>query len=287
MLDLCSGYEHDGNRVANLDSQLARLSEIIEEKIFTVEEAARALNVKKSSAYWVLHNLVKTNGLTRISRGYYALVPVRTEDASSPSLSRLTTKVVANLRGEGIRFYVTGLDILTSFFDQVPASFPPLIYVERGSADWAIGSLANLEVPVLVNPKKGEISIARTMRTDVDPIILRETAEFAFVSGFLASSEKAFVDIYYEITRGYYNFPISDLAHMLINYYRRAHFNPVRMTGAARRRRIDREIRYILDVCFGIFHERSSATIRLSQSVQQFIRAVQKIRSQEAHGQNR
>lgn len=273
--------------MANLGSQLARLSEIIEEKIFTAEEAAQALDVKKSSAYWILHNLVKTNALTRLSRGYYALTLARAGDVSSPSLSRLTTKVVANLRGEGIRFYVTGLDILTSFFDQVPASFPPLIYVERGSADWAIRSLANLEVPVLVNPKKGEISIARTMRTDVDPIIVRETAEFAFVSGFLASSEKAFVDIYYEITRGYYDFPTSDLAHMLINYYRRDNFNPVRMTGAARRRRIDREIRYMLDVCFGIFHERSSATIRLSQPVQQFIRAVQKIRSQEAHGQNR
>jgi hypothetical protein len=274
-------------QVTNLDSKFVKLSEIVDKTIFTADEAARALDVKKSSAYWILHNLVKRRHLNRVSRGYYAVVPSSPVAISAPSLSRLAAQIVATLHSEGIRFYVTGLDILTSFFDQVPASFPPLIYVEAGSADWASRSLEGIAVPILVNPKKGEISIARTMRSDVDPVIVRETAEFALVNGFLASTEKAFIDVYYEITRGYYEFPVNDLAHMLINYYRRGQLNPIRMVSAARRRRIDREVRYMLDVCFGVFHERSLPTIRLSQSVQQFIRAVQKICNQEAHGQNR
>jgi hypothetical protein len=273
--------------MATLDFQLAKLSQAVEDKVFTVDEAARVLDVKKNSAYAILRNLFKTKGLNRVSRGYYALVAIQSAVLTTPFLSTPTANVVAKLRNEGIRFYVTGLDILTSFFDQVPFSFPPLIYIERGSSDWALRSLADIDVPVLVNPKQGVISIARTMRSDVDPIILCETAEFAFVSGYLASTEKAFVDIYYEVTRGYYDFPVVDLAHMLINYYRIAPFNPVHMTGAARRRRIDREIRYMLDVCFVIFHGRRQPTIRLSESVQQFIRAVQKIRYQEAYGQNR
>jgi predicted transcriptional regulator of viral defense system len=123
--------------VTDLDSKFAKLSEIVDKTIFTADEAARALDVKKSSAYWILHNLVKRRHLNRVSRGYYAVVPSSPVAVSAPSLSRLAAQIVANLHCEGIRFYVTGLDILTSFFDQVPASFPPLIYVEAGSADWA------------------------------------------------------------------------------------------------------------------------------------------------------
>ena len=268
------------------DSQFEKLLQIIDEKVFTPKEAAQALSIKKSSAYWLLHTLVRDQRLSRIARGYYTVAPDLRETGGAPSLSNLSQQIVSILRREGIEFYITGLDILTPFFDQMPASFPPLVYVQKGSSDWVLRSLTTIDAPVLVNPKKGEISIARIMRSGADPIIVRETAEFSFTNGVLASTEKAFVDVYYEITRGYYEFSVGDLAHMLVAYETRGHLNPVRMIGAARRRRIDAEIRYMLDVCFGMFHKYARPTIRLSQPVQQFIHAVQKIRSEIAHGKN-
>ena len=268
------------------DSKFARLLQIVDDKVFTPEEVAQALSIKKSSAYWLLHTLVRDQRLSRIARGYYTVAQDLRGQGDAPTLSQLAQQIVSKLRREGIQFYITGLDILTPFFDQMPASFPPLVYVQKGSSDWVLRLLTTINAPILINPKRGEISIARTMRSGTDPIIVRDTAEFSFVNGVLATNEKAFVDVYYEITRGYYEFPIGDLAHILVAFETRGRLNPVRMVGAARRRRIDTEIRYMLDVCFGMFHEHARTDLRLSQPVQQLIHAVQKIRSEIAHGKN-
>lgn len=269
------------------ESKFRILRDATEGKIFTVEEAARALDVKKSSASWILYALLREHRVIRVARGYYSVAPGPPASGPKPSLSHLALQVVKILQQEGINFYVTGLDILAPYFDQVPASYPPLVYIENGSSDWAAGALEHLDSPVMVNPRANEISVARAVRPGTDPVILRPTAEFAFVDGVLATTEKAFIDLYYEITRGYYEFPIGDLAHMLVAYYDRGLMNPVRMVGAARRRRIDAEVRYLLDVCFGMFHGRSRPTLRLSPPVQQFIRTVRKLRNQITHGQNR
>ena len=269
------------------DPKFNQLLKIVGERVFTPGEVAQALAIKKSSAYWLLHTLVQEQRLSRIARGYYTVASDLTGNRDAPPLSHLAQQIVSKLRREGIEFYVTGLDILAPFFDQVPASFPPLVYIQKGSSDWVLRSLMTIDAPILVNPKKSEISIARSMRSGSDPIIVRETAEFSFTNGVIASTEKAFVDLYYEITRGYYEFPVGELAHILVAYEKRGQLNPVRMIGAARRRRIDAEIRYMLDVCFGMFQERARSTIRLSQPVQQFIHAVQKIRSEMSHGKNR
>jgi len=57
------------------DSQFEKLLQIIDEKVFTPKEAAQALSIKKSSAYWLLHTLVRDQRLSRIARGYYTVAP--------------------------------------------------------------------------------------------------------------------------------------------------------------------------------------------------------------------
>jgi hypothetical protein len=274
--------------VKYLDSKFELLRrEIKEEKVFTVDEAARVLNLKRSSVYWILHNLTQEKQLRRVARGYYSIAFAQSSPGSEPALSNLAKRAASILTREGIRFYVTGLDILTAYFDQIPVSYPPLIYIDKGSSDWAARALEELSVPVVVNPKVGEVSIARSVRSADDLVLVRETAEFAFVSGFLALQEKAFVDVYYEITRGYYDFPLGELAHILVTYFFRGKLNPVRMISAARRRRIEAETRYLLDCGFGIFNEAARPTVQLSRPVQDFIRSVRQLRNQTAHGQNR
>lgn len=271
-----------------LDSKLDVLQRAIpREKIFTIGEAERALNLKKSSVYWIMHNLTQEGRLIRLGRGYYSVAFEQPSASSEPSLSELAKKASAVLKQEGIRFYVTGLDVLTEYFDQVPVSYPPLVYIDKGSSDWAARALEELETPIILNPKKREVSIARAVRPDDGLIIVRETAEFAFVTGFVAVPEKAFVDVYYETTRGYYDFSLGDLAHILVNSFFRGKLNPVRMIGAARRRRIEAEVRHLLDCGFGIFSETARQTVQLSRPVQEFVRTVRQLRNQVVHGQNR
>lgn len=273
--------------VNRLDSQFKLLrGQVKGGKVFTADEAARGLSVKRSSVYPILRTLTQEKRLRRVGRGYYAFASGQSNPGFEPALSDLATRAAFILRNEGIRFYVTGLDILAAYFDQVPVSYPPLIYLNKGSSDWAARALEQLSAAVVVNPKVGEVSIARSVRPD-DLIIVRETAEFAFVSGFLATKEKAFVDIYYETTRGYYDFPLGDLAHILVTFFFRAELNPVRMIGAARRRRIEAETRYLLDSGFGIFNEMARPTVQLSRPVQDFVHTVRQLRHQTTHGQNR
>lgn len=276
------------NKLNYRESKFEQLRKVTEDRVFSVSDAERALNIERSSVHWLLHNLTAEKRLIRVARGYYAIAPEFTDGSTEPTLSLLAQKVVGLLKAEGLQFYVTGLDILGPYFDQVPATYPPLIYVEKGSSDWAVTALEQLKIPILVNPKRGDISIARSVRAaDTEPLVLRETAEFGSVSRQCASAEKAFVDLYYEITRGYYEFPLGDLAHMLVTFYFRGKLNPVRMLQAARRRRIELEIRYLLDAGLSMFHEPGRPTMRLSQPAQQFIRTIRKLRNQIAHGQNR
>jgi uncharacterized protein DUF6577/putative AbiEi antitoxin of type IV toxin-antitoxin system len=260
---------------------------IPKEKIFTIEDAESALKLKRSSIYWILHNLADEKRLRRVARGYYVIASVRERPSGRPSISELAKKALAILSAQGIRFYVTGLDVLTEYFDQVPASYPPLFYIEKGSSDWAARALEKLGAPLVLNPKAGEVSIARSVRPDDRLIILRETAEFGFVSELFAEEEKAFVDVYYETTRGYYDFSVGDLAHILVTYFYRGKLNPVRMIGAARRRRIEGEIRHLLDSGFAMFNQAARPTVQLSRPVQEFIRTVRQLKDQAAHGQNR
>ena len=271
-----------------LDSKFNVLQNAIpKEKIFTIEEAERALNLKRSSVYWILHNLTQEGRLTRLGRGYYTVAFEQLRTNSEPSLSELAKKASAVLKQEGIRFYITGLDVLAEYFDQIPVSYPPLVYIDKGSSDWAARALQELGTPIILNPKNREVSIARAVRPDGSLIIVRETAEFAFVAGFVAVPEKAFVDVYYETTRAYYDFSLGDLAHILVTSFFRGKLNPVRMIGAARRRRIEAEIRYLLDSGFGIFSETARPTVQLSRPVQEFTRTVRQLRNQVVHGQNR
>ena len=255
------------------------------EKAFTVANAQRALQLKRSSIYWILYNLTERGQLERIGKGYYRFPPLsQLSIRSGTYLSATAQRVLDRLEKEGLNFFVTGLDILTSYFDQLPSSYAPLVYVEKGSSDWATRVLQSLDLPVLVDPRSGDIDLARRVRPGVEPIIVRETAELGFSQGHLATREKALVDIYFEVSRGYYPFPLSEAAHVLVNFSFHGDLNIVRLLNAARRRRIEKEMRYILIRGLGLLHEASE--VEVSEGVREFSKMVRQLRNEVVHGKH-
>jgi hypothetical protein len=255
------------------------------DEVFTVADAERALELKRSSIYWILYNLTQRGQLERIGKGYYRFPlssPVSTR--AGTYLSATAQIVLDRLEKEGLNFFITGLDILTSYFDQLPSSYPPIVYVEKGSSDWATRVLQNLDQPVLVDPRSEDIELARRVRPSVEPIIVRETADLAFGQGHLATREKAFLDIYFEVTRGYYPFPLGDVAHVLVNFSFHGDLNIVRLLNAGRRRRIEKEIRYILIHGLSLLHETSH--IQVSAAVGRFAKMVRELRNEVVHGKH-
>jgi hypothetical protein len=255
------------------------------EEAFTVAEAERALQLKRSSIYWILYNLTDRGQLERIGKGYYRFPPLAQSSIRTGTyLSATAQNVLDRLEKEGLNFFITGLDILTSYFDQLPSSYPPLVYVEKGSSDWATRVLQSLEQPILVDPRSADVDLARRVRPGVEPVVVRETAELAFGQGHLATREKALVDIYFEVSRGYYPFPLSEVAHVLVNFSFHGDLNLVRLLNAARRRRIEKEIRYILIRGLGLLHETSD--VEVNEAVSGFAKMVRQLRNEVVHGKH-
>jgi hypothetical protein len=76
--------------------------------------------------------------------------------------------------------------------------------------------------------------------------LLIPTQEFAYAANGLASVEKAFVDLYYEVSRRNYPLSIQELVRIYLNMRRRMFLNTNRMVKIASRRNIQQDIRYIV-----------------------------------------
>ena len=100
----------------------------------------------------------------------------------------------------------------------------------------------------------------------------------------MATREKALVDIYFEVSREYYPFPLSEVAHVLVNFSFHGDLNIVRLLNAARRRRIEKEMRYVLIRGLGLLHEASK--VEVSEGVREFGKMVRQLRNEVVHGKH-
>jgi len=77
--------------------------------------------------------------------------------------------------------------------------------------------------------------------------LLIPTQEFTYAANGLATVEKAFVDLYYEVSRRDYPLSIQELVRIYLNMRRRMSLNTNRMVKIASRRNIQQDIRYIVE----------------------------------------
>lgn len=224
-----------------LANNLQKLQDAFGDEPFTVQEAKEILPVSKSFLFKILHELVKGRRLTRLGRGIYALDGSKSRLAVS--LSETGRKIHEALYPEGINFAITGLDVLLAFTHHLLVRFPHLVYVERGSAEWAKETLRREDFACLVNPTETEIRIGLELAQEAELVILRETSDFYAVSRGVASVERALVDLFLESTRKGYTIPVSEVGRILFDTLRSTHINYTRLLRWATRRGIDAEIR--------------------------------------------
>jgi hypothetical protein len=81
-----------------------------------------------------------------------------------------------------------------------------------------------------------------------DIVIIYETQSFSFCSNGYASNEKAFVDLYFEITRR--NFPLSlqELSRIYSTMHMRGVIDKSKLLQAAHGRNIRPDLRLIVDI---------------------------------------
>jgi hypothetical protein len=213
---------------------------------FTIADARSVLQEKPSTLNWTLYNLTQNGLISRIGQGLYSFQH-KQETAFQPILSNLGSRILGILKETGYDFFVSGLDILSVFMEHVPESYPHLLFVEKGSIDEVADLLTKNGVDIIPDDQVKKYPAIRRISSVGEVVLLITTREFTYAENGLASVEKAFVDLYYEVSRRDYPLSLQELVRIFLNMRRRIALNTSRLIKIASRRNIHPDIRFIVD----------------------------------------
>ncbi len=213
---------------------------------FTISDAVSVLQEKKSTLYWTLHKLTNSGYISRTGQGLYSFQN-RKAESIQPILSTLASRILDVLKETGHDFFISGLDILTVFMDHVPETYPVLLFAGKSDVDEVADILLRNKIDVVPYANIKDYSTIRRMSSMGELALLIPTQEFTYEANGLATFEKAFVDLYYEVSRRDYPLSIQELVRIYLNMRRRMSLNTNRMVKIASRRNIQQDIRYIVE----------------------------------------
>lgn len=230
-----------------LAERFERLRLEFDRDIFTATDAQMVLSISKSLTYVILHKLYDLGLIRRVGKGIY-MIPYEGSIETSLTLPDSAKKVESSLSSEGIRFVITGMDILLPFIHHLPVRYPHLVHTERGSGEWAKEVLVKAGFRVLVNPKHDEISLGLDLAPSSDLVVIRETSNFYAVKNETATIERALIDLYFEVTREHYPLMITEVGRVFYNTLRSKPINFSRLIRYSRRKKIDPEVKALLNI---------------------------------------
>jgi hypothetical protein len=233
-----------GKRSSDEKAELLR-NQFQDKAAFTIADASTVLDEKQSTLYWTLYNLTRNDYIYRVGQGLYSF-QTKGEGVIAPILSNLASRILTILGETGHVFFISGLDILAVFMEHVPESYPVLLFVEKTGMDEVADILHKNQVDVVPYSNIRNYSAIRQMSSVVEIALLIPTQEFAYATEGLASFEKAFIDLYYEVSRRNYPLPVQELVRIYLNMRRRIAINISRMVKIASRRNIHPDIWYIV-----------------------------------------
>ena len=212
---------------------------------FTVLDAEQSLGKKKTTVYWILWNLVNEGLLQRRGKGLYSLR--WKEDKVTPIISGLAKKVINSLNNRGYQFFISGIDILSVFMEHISESFPVLLFVYTYSYDEIYDLLSKDDIEIAHYSKMNSDYYRRNLMYKSSQVIMYKTREFEYAHNGLASKERAFIDLYHEVTKKEYPLPFEELIRIYVNMRRRIPLDTKRLLKIASRRNVYSDIRYIIE----------------------------------------
>ena len=211
---------------------------------FTTAEAELALGKKTSTTYWTMWNLARNGYVHKIGKGLYTLQ--KKDDTATPRPSSLAIEILHILEETGYRFFISGLDILSIFMQHIPERYPVLLYSDRYSLD-EIRELLLKNSIIASSRETEDLQLIERAHLIKGIALLRATNEFAYANTGLATIEKAFVDLYFEVTRQNYPLSMQELTRIYSNMRRRIDLDSGRLVKIASRRSIQADMRYIVE----------------------------------------
>lgn len=212
---------------------------------FKVTDAERIMQMPKSSIYWYLSKMVELGQITRISKGKYAIHAISKND--SIMNAGVAVKIQGILQESGFRYYISGIDVLQKYMQHIPDAYPIMLYVDKYSRDEIEDLLLEQNITVVsAKQLSNENTISNLSRLS-SVVLIYETQNFKFSHNGYATIEKAYVDLYFEITRRGYLLSLQELARIYDNLLNKGAIDKTNMVQAAHEHSIRPEFRRIAD----------------------------------------
>lgn len=233
-------------------SALEKKYNAIEEKLreqttFYIEDVQAIFpDMKRSSIYWNLSKLVEARYLKRVRTGVYAFNEWKGK--TKIALTEDTKRVQGILDESGFEYFVSGLDVLQRFMQHVPEQYPMILFIEKTAHDEIVSYLLDGGFAVV---KPSEVSKqyedAMLSGTEKKQVIVYDTENFDYQNDGIATIEKAFVDLYFSITRNKYPLSLQELVRVYQNLVRLGNIDKKKLIAASTKRNLQCDIRLIVE----------------------------------------
>jgi len=221
-----------------------------DQSIFYVDEVQKIFpEMKKSSLYWNMSKLVEEGYLKRIRNGVYAFNEWKGK--KSISLLGSAERIRDVLDETGFDYYISGLDILHKYMQHVPEQYPSIIFIRRDT---------KAEISEVLNENRYKVIEPTNLRNiylnnvyagiEDETVLLYQTENFVDSKNGLATIEKAFVDLYYAVTRNEYPLALQELVRIYKNLVRLGNIDKKMVISVAAKRSIQYDIRFIAESKF-------------------------------------
>ena len=171
-------------------------------------------DMNSQTVSWHLHEEMGKGFVEKISHGSYRLSSMTPSDVERLSnIPDLSTSAFSCLKASGYDFYLSGLDCMNGIGFKVDGSYPVILCTRKHSMK-DVQLLLMREFDLAITEDESNLLGMGTLKSRIQFVIL-SSSNFALQSDGFAFPEKAFVDLYYAVTRMEYPLPTRELPHVL------------------------------------------------------------------------
>ncbi|MBO4393386.1 MAG: helix-turn-helix transcriptional regulator [Spirochaetales bacterium] len=171
-------------------------------------------DMNQSTVSWHLHEEFGKGFVEKCGHGSYRLSSTTPDDRERLSkIPNLSTAAFACLKDSGYDFYLSGLDCMNGIGFKVDGSYPVILCTRKQSIK-DVQLLLMREFDLAITEEESNLLGMGRLKSRIQFVIL-SSSNFVLQSDGFAFPEKAFVDLYFAVTRMEYPLPVRELPHVL------------------------------------------------------------------------
>ena len=201
--------------------------------------------VKSKTVSWFLYKMVQNKKINKVGHNEYTFLEKNNLALGFEYISEKGKKIYELLQELGYEYYISGIDALIGELLHIPETYPIIVIVEEGGIIEIKEYLEDENYSVLIEQNKA-IMKEQFLKKHTDVIIL-SGKKFDLSYEGVANKEKAFVDLYYAVTRLDYSFSLQELYRVYESMTRKKNITNTEFIKASIDRKIRNEIEYILN----------------------------------------